>query len=119
MYNRIVKAVRIVKPPRGEAPEWVRSAWVGCVLPLAYPRKHSWVTYGVLSGYPKGFAKFIHRIMKPAVEGYAVESATAISILSQNKIEAADWWRKNTPQLLQHGKVFVFNTEACEEIYNI
>lgn len=54
-----IRLIRIVQPPAGEAPLWVREAWVGIALPVI--RGSSLRNYqgvGVLSG-PKGFWKQI------------------------------------------------------------
>ena len=44
-----------------------------------------------------------------------VESAVAISLLSEQHPGAAEWWRQNTPQYLVAGRRFIFAAEACEE----
>jgi hypothetical protein len=43
-------AVKIVRPPVGEAPVWVREAWVGLVVPLKEPSLTTIPSVGVLSG---------------------------------------------------------------------
>ena len=50
MNPHYVAQVKIVRAPKGEAPDWVREAWVGLVLPLKEPTLTTVPTAGVLSG---------------------------------------------------------------------
>jgi len=89
--------IEIVRAPASEAPEWVREAWVGLVLPcdpyLGYgqnPEK------GVLSLKEN---EGVHRKRY----SYAVLQKDAISILRNYSPNAAAWWRihdfpKSTPE---------------------
>jgi hypothetical protein len=88
--------VRIVTVPDGEAPEWVRQAWVGLVLPAVDQR----MVRGqeVLSG---------RRSFAPA---YQVSSTIALELLEVgNKTAVAEWWRRNTAL----GEVFLFDPKCC------
>ena len=104
--------LKITSVPPGEAPAWVREQWVGLSLPLAQQSRdaHSFRTFGVLS-QPKGrFRQLIARLLGrvPLERGYVVESSVAIDLLAQGSSTAADWWRANTPDLLQPGQYFLF-----------
>lgn len=108
--------VRIVRAPVGEAPSWVREAWIGLELPLADLAEVSIETVGVLTGpfspLGYGWAKVRGRLHRTT--GYAVRSARAIDILARSRPDAAEWWRTNTPRFCQPGELFIFDTPACE-----
>jgi hypothetical protein len=113
--------IRINRTPAGEAPEHIRRAWVGLVLPLANdkggPRqKHR--AFGVLSG-PRGFLATVWRMLRGSVqvvEGYSVVTTAAVAILEASNPGAAVWWRENTPYLMRRNSRLIFDVEACEEI---
>jgi hypothetical protein len=113
-----LQAIKIVDVPPGEAPQEVRGAWVGLVLPLAEPEKRRIRSAGILNG-PKTYFRYILRFITGQCfdyEGYVVESATAIAILAQSNPEAADWWKKNSPHLLNPGQHFFMQAEFCQEV---
>jgi hypothetical protein len=99
--------IRIIAPPPGEAPEYVRRAWVGLELALApgeaQPRPLA--TFGVLSG--RG---------EETTFGYAVPGPTAVALLTHHDREAAQWWRENAPHVLDARFLFVFAAECCEKV---
>lgn len=103
--------VRIVGRPAGEAPEWVRDAWVGLELPLAAPRPIAIETVGVLSGrHPLTGGKSQRR------EGYVVLAARAVDVLAREQPEAAAWWRINAAELLGPDNCLQFETSVCEPV---
>jgi hypothetical protein len=112
--------IRIISIPPGEAPEEVRKAWIGLVLPV--PDKYADVDVapvaGVLSG-PKTFfgailARFRGQIKREP--GYVVAADTAVEILNQHAPDAAAWWRQNAGRAIAPGKHFVFARDVCEVI---
>ena len=114
----MITAVRIIKAPIGEAPLWVREAWIGCELPLSDPRKRTIETVGVLS-LPGSFfgwmaARWKRRIVTET--GYLVDAALAVERLSSLRPDAADWWRINCRWLGDKGRRFLFDDPACEPI---
>jgi hypothetical protein len=109
--------IRIVKRPRGEAPEEVRDAWIGLSLPVLprYSRLEERRSVGVLSGPRSWLAMrlivlFGRRLRK---RGYVVDTTAAVDLLENVNPLAAAWWRKNTPHLLKPGRCFVFEQECC------
>jgi hypothetical protein len=112
------RSVRIVGTPPGEAPEPIRQAWVGLVLPLS-PRcqgRREFRGAGVLTG-PKGhlgawLALLTRRT--PRVTGYAVEGRDAVEALAGHAAHAAEWWRSNAPHVLKPGRLLVFASDVCE-----
>src|SRR5947199_83534 len=61
--------IRIIDVPPGEAPEWVRRAWVGLVLPLA-PGEYGprvLAAAGVLTG-PRGCAAALAQLLMGRVK---------------------------------------------------
>lgn len=92
--------VRVTTMPEGEAPEWVRRAWVGLVLPAVDNRLFR--GQEVLSG---------KRSFAPA---YQVNTTLALTLLEvENQQAAADWWRQNVPDTNTPGQHFLFSPECC------
>lgn len=100
MYEKI----KIVAAPPGQAPEWVREAWIGIELPLAQPISGG-VQVGIMLGKPEN------------IGGYTVNSAQAFQLLQKHNIEAWNWWNENAPYAMRCGQL-VFKKQACELIEN-
>lgn len=110
--------IKVLRRPIGEAPDWVRDAWIGLSLPLAMERKRDWVGLGVLSG-PINVLSQICAVLRgkgSKVTGYAVNAKTAVDLLAEVQPEAAQWWRENTPRLLTDSRRFIFDAAACEPV---
>jgi hypothetical protein len=99
--------VRIVSVPPGEAPEYIRRAWVGLELPVAGGRAgpQTGGAFGVLSNQPMGYGP-----------GYAVDGATAVRLLAAKDPDAAAWWRESAPHVLRGGYQLVFPADVCEPV---
>jgi hypothetical protein len=110
--------IRITGIPPGEAPEKVRQAWIGLVLPVSFARRHRFKTVGVLSGPTGHWNSFLasRRGEIKSEGGYAVAGQKAVEILSRHAPEAAAWWRQNAPRSIARGKYLVFAGEVCEVI---
>jgi len=109
-------AVRIVAVPPGDAPFWVRQKWVGLDLPVVrYAAHRKRLAFGVppiSRSWPAQWAA-VFRAHAELVAGYAVEAASAVSILTRASPEAAAWWRENTPHLIGPKRYLVFHEEVC------
>jgi len=109
-------AVRIVAVPPGEAPFWVRQKWVGLDLPvIRYAAHRKLLAFGVRS-IPRSWSAQWAAVLRGQAElvaGYAVEAASAVSILAKASPEAAAWWRENTPHLIAPKRYLVFHEEVC------
>ena len=92
--------IGITKRPIGEAPEWVRDARVGLRLPAVVPKRVKWLGFGVLSGPHSipGQLCALARGRAQRISGY--------------NVDAALWWRENTPQLLTGQRRFVFDHDS-------
>lgn len=111
-------SVRIVRAPSGEAPEWVREAWVGVVLPLKESGLRTLPSIGVLSG-PKSELGWLWASLTRAritTTGYVTRAARAIEILSHARPDAAGWWREHAPKFLREEAEFLFEAGACERV---
>jgi hypothetical protein len=79
-----IPAIKIIKVPAGDAPEWVRAAWVGLVLPcdpfVGYAEKPD---KGVVT---------LRETKGRKGRSYAVVQKDAIEILSKSNPDAAKWW---------------------------
>ena len=109
-------SILIVSTPKGQAPLWVREAWVGLSLPTwDYKGSRPYLGSSVLSG-PKGVLGSMLSLLLGktiGVEGYHVRSVDAVRLLELAHPKAAEWWRTNTPHLLKGGQAFVFDEAAC------
>jgi hypothetical protein len=101
------RGIRITGIPPGEAPDYVRVAWVGLELPLAPgetgPRTTEQVE--VLSLRRTG-----------ATAGYVVDGNTAVELLDARSPGAAAWWRANCAAVLDVNGCFIFPPEVCERL---
>jgi hypothetical protein len=112
--------IRIVAVPPGEAPEAIRRAWVGLILPLAPGEigARAIPGFGVLTG-PRSLLGKLWRLLTNQYildMQYAVLVDDAIEVLEEASPTAAAWWRENTPHLIRKGGFFGFAAEVCEEI---
>lgn len=112
-----MSAIKIVATPPGEAPQHIREAWVGLVLPLAAPSvRNGWVG-GVLTG-PRTYGEhLLRRLLGQGRRetGYLVNVAVAVSLLERLNPSAAGWWRENAPNMVVPGRNFMFSAGVCEE----
>ncbi len=100
------KFIEIIAAPRGQAPEEVRKAWIGCILPLAEDsnEKDAQISIGVLG--PK----------LEAYRGFTVPAAAAFEVLKRRSAEAETWWRNNCSYLFAGGQKLIFNADACKPV---
>jgi hypothetical protein len=107
--------VTIIGRPAGEAPEWVRDAWIGLRLPLGDPHKRNWRGTGVLTG-ATGFSSQLWALIRGRTvltRGYLVQAKESVETLERANPAAAAWWRENAPHLLTGVGGFVFEEEVC------
>jgi hypothetical protein len=111
-------AVEIVATPEGEAPLWVREAWVGLILPLVPGwGKRNWRSFGVLSAPRTRLGALWGTLFNARrVEGYLVPSAEAIRLLAMRNPGAATWWRTHTDFADCEQACFIFDAPACRPI---
>jgi hypothetical protein len=110
--------ITITRRPIGEAPEWVRDAWIGLSLPTSQSAKKHWRGVGVLTGPTRALQLWwaLLRGRTISVTGYLVDSKIAVDLLGEKNAAAAQWWRENTPELIASGRGFVFDADACEPL---
>jgi hypothetical protein len=112
--------IRIKSTPPGEAPEHIRQAWIGLVIPVpsrfAGRRKH--IGIGVQSGLMRRLVALFGALLGIGQRhvGYVVESRVAIELLAARSPEAAAWWRENVPRFTESGRYFMFAADSCEEV---
>ncbi|HJO64840.1 MAG TPA: hypothetical protein QF469_05820 [Sphingomonas sanguinis] len=108
--------IMIVRRPNGEAPEWVRDAWIGVSIPLLIPSRRMVRGFGVLTG-PRGVLPQIWAMLRGRtvnVDGFVVNARIAVDCLEGHRPDAAAWWRLHTPRLLRKRTIFMFDAAACE-----
>jgi hypothetical protein len=112
--------IRIKSIPPGEAPEHIRHAWVGLVIPVP-PRasgRRNFFGAGVLSGPKNRWGRLLALVTARAKRqvGYLVASKTALDLLAAHSPAAAEWWRQNAPRFFEPSQAFIFSSESCEEV---
>ena len=98
--------IRIIKTPRGEAPESIREAWVGLELPC-HPTLGFCDGHGLLSGKPLEKRQYAFRV--PQTE--------ALEILHGSNPVAATWWRAHG--FPQEDQCFGFAEDEAEIIRGV
>ena len=108
--------IEIIRRPLGEAPEWVRDAWIGQRIPLAIAGKRRPHGFGVVTGPVSAWQQWLMLLTGRAerFEGYIVNAAHAVDILASHDPKAADWWRRHAPHLLDGSRNFVVDADCCE-----
>jgi hypothetical protein len=96
------REVRIVGVSPGPAPEEVRRAWVGLIVPLALGETGPRQVKTAGNGEEK--------------VGYVVDSQRALQVLAAHAPAAAAWWKRNAPDYLQPGRALLFPPEVCQEV---
>jgi hypothetical protein len=99
--------IRIHSTPPGEAPEHVRSAWIGLELPLIP---------GETGPRPVEQVEVLSMQKIGATMGYLVDGKRAIELLAARSTEAAAWWKENCAAFLEANGCFVFPPEVCERV---
>lgn len=109
--------IEIVRRPDGEAPEWVRDAWIGMRLPLAADGVQVASTVSVLHR-PSRLELWLERFRKrwPVWEGYMVNASVAVDLLEAVNAEAAAWWRANSAHMLDGAMWFMFDAPSCRPV---
>jgi len=96
------QSIEIMQIPDGQAPEWVREAWIGLSLPI----KH--VNYELPVGMDD------RGRLRPAIDGdilyYPIDKEVALKRLKERSPKAAEWFRENLPKLCSE---LFFNDSAC------
>lgn len=110
--------IEIIAVPPGEAPEDVRAAWVGMILPLARDGRHRAMMSGVLTGAKSPIGRAIAGLTGKwkQGDGYAVDARTALVLLAREHPDAARWWSEHAPHLLTPGRQFLFAADVCREV---
>lgn len=117
-WNRAAGRIRIVRRPDGEAPDWVRDAWIGVELDLVYSKPLTSEGFGVLSA-PRTVWGYWWRRLTGRIQrftGYVVDSHEAVRRVEALSPAAAAWWRDNAGDLVRPGETFIFDLPACEKI---
>lgn len=92
--------IQITSIPPGDAPEWVRRAWVDIILPCYPVLGVDPNAQGICTGNPDVSC------------GVQVPAAEALLILQQKSPGAYQWFARNCPQL-EAGEAHLFFPEVC------
>jgi hypothetical protein len=120
--SSIAKVIKIVSLPHGDAPDWVRQAWVGCILPCEPECGH--VPVYVQSVLPKPPEKgghrpgveFFNKLKEPnqKVAGFSVDTKLALDVLRKKSPTAAKWFYDRGYPM--DGKAFRFRADEAKVI---
>jgi len=92
--------IKFVSTPTGQAPEWVRNAWIGVEVETFDTSGPNDILRGVKGG----------KADQSNIGGYKVSTKEAVEAVRKTNPEAAKWWDKNLPtsvfSTLVFGKVF-------------
>lgn len=100
-----MSSIRIIAIPPGEAPRWVRQAWVGMVLQVDEVTAGG-NQVGVLGGPAQNG------------DGFSVYATAAFDELYKKDQRALAWWQHNCPHLFRDFARLIFTKSACEVIEN-
>lgn len=96
--------IQIIKPTAGEAPSWIREAWVGRVMPVVtHDPSPKAVMHGLLSGKEVG-----------PTDGYVVRWEDAMEAL-ESRPSALEWFQSQ-PELRTRYGWLVFSFGNCIEV---
>jgi hypothetical protein len=112
-------SIRIIATPAGEAPEAIRRAWVGLVLPLheKFDRPVTHPLFGVLTGPKTLLSMFFKNLFTTPArrDSYMVTAQVAIELLAKHNPTAAQWWVDNTPHFVKSTRwLLAFEPKVCE-----
>lgn len=98
--------IEIIAPPEGDAPEAMRHAWVGCIMPSTGLTDAHTQRLNIATGEPSS----------EQCPAYIVEPRDALHALNQttDSAEAMRYWEDRCDKL--RGSKFLFNTSICREI---
>ena len=116
------KFIKITSLPHGDAPDWVRNAWIGCSMPCEPECGH--IPQPVQSVLPpKRLSRLlrIDRFLKheapQKVAGYSVDTTVALVILRKKSPSAARWfYDRGYPK---DGMAFRFRAEEVTVIETV
>ncbi len=100
--------IEIKEIPDGEAPKWVRKAWVGLELPC-----------NPFSGLPDSGQEHsvLTKSVVPRRDGYSVPQEEAIKILQGKSPKAAKWWKEHG--FPKPGEYFCFGKDEAKVIREV
>lgn len=98
-----MSTIRIVKVPPGEAPEFVRRAWVGVEFPTIELPTEDRIEIGIFGGESGN------------IGGYEVDVHVALEALRQVRPEMFVWWMENM-NVEFTAQALVFRRDVCEVI---
>jgi hypothetical protein len=98
--------VKIISRPAGEAPEWVRDAWIGIQFEAKRDDLNApgFIRMGVLGG----------KADNENGGGYVVSGPAAMEALRKHNPKAAEWWKMNSP--IAFFGTLVFGAKFCEVV---
>jgi hypothetical protein len=109
-------SIKILRRPLGEAPEWVRDAWIGLSLPTHQKSAHTLRALSALSGRNGLLLRLVDVIRGKSfrIFGFMVNGKTAVDLLAETQPAAAEWWRTNAAGYLSGREYLIFDAACCE-----
>ena len=110
--------VKIIEAPRGEAPQWVRDAWIGVLLEGLTAKQHAAFSEAIgveSTGQPVGVLSKSPIPLDDLSGGdLDTDAKIAIERLRDKSPEAAKWWDENFST--EAMPLFRFNKECFEVV---
>lgn len=110
--------IEIINTPDGEAPDWVRAAWVGLRLPCRGDGPVEMPAVGALSGPSSKLGQLFAALRGTAEtkRGYVVNARDVVGVLALSNEAAAQWWIDNVPHVLDERQLFMFEARCCRPV---
>lgn len=109
-----VEFIKVTKDPGGEAPEWVRLAW------LEVPRLRSVGRTANRRTRTESVTGLVSRQRVRAKPSYRVVAQEAVEALALVNRPAAAWFRANCPYVFKElGHAFEFPERCCEVVATV
>jgi len=96
--------IEVIARPSGQAPEWVRDAWIGIQLEAKRDNPEGTIYLGVLGG----------KASQDNIGGYRVNGGKAMKVLTDKNPKAAQWWNDNASFVFLGD--LVFGAKFCKVI---
>ncbi len=116
-------SIRIIGTPPGEAPEHIRRAWIGVVIPLPEDaRRWRSPSRGQVLDGPRLLVNTVLGLVRGRYgkwESHAVEAMEAFDALRRHNAEAAEWWSVNAHHLMRPGRKIEFPARVCELVEGV
>lgn len=110
--------IRISSRPAGDAPDWVRDAWIGLTLPTRQTSPRVWRAMKLANWRGNVFLRLWDMLRGKSYRcsGYAVNGKAAVAVLEKSRPDAADWWKTHAGPMVTGRSGLIFDAACCEQV---